>query len=114
MRVLTQFRSGKTFLMQKCFCIDTNMTEKALHAEMDSHLNSDERSKGNKRNGKGNKKLKSGFGSFEIDTPEDRQSSFKPELVKKRQTILADNLSEKIIGIYGMSYRDISSHIKEL
>jgi len=37
-------------------------------------------------------------------------------LVKKRQTILADNLSDKIIGLYGlgMSYRDISSHIKEM
>ena len=36
--------------------------------------------------------------------------------MKKRQTILADNLSEKIIGLYGigMSYRDISAHIKEM
>ena len=30
------------------------------------------------------------------------QSSFEPDLVKKRQTILADNLSEKIIGLYGL------------
>ncbi|MEW7281373.1 transposase [Aquimarina sp. 2201CG1-2-11] len=49
-------------------------------------------------------------------TPTDRQSNFEPDLVKKRQTILADNLSDKIIGLYGlgMSYRDISSHIKEM
>ena len=71
---------------------------------------------GNKRNGKGKKTIKSGYGTFDIDTPQDRQSSFEPELVKKRQTILADNLSDKIIGLYGlgMSYRDISSHIKEM
>lgn len=90
--------------------------EKALEAEMESHLSEEERAGGNKRNGKGKKKIKSGFGSFEIDTPQDRHSSFEPDLVKKRQTILADNLSEKIIGLYGlgMSYRDISSHIKEM
>jgi len=90
--------------------------EKALEAEMDGHLNESQRSKGNKRNGKGKKTVKSGFGTFEIDTPQDRQSSFEPELVKKRQTILADNLSDKIIGLYGlgMSYRDISGHIKEM
>ncbi|WP_268225906.1 transposase, partial [Sinomicrobium oceani] len=90
--------------------------EKALEAEMDAHLDDQERTKGNKRNGKGKKTLKSRFGSFDIDTPEDRQSSFEPALVKKRQTILADQLSDKIIGLYGlgMSYRDISAHIKEM
>lgn len=93
-----------------------NVIEKALQAEMEGHLDEGERTKGNKRNGKGKKTLKSGFGTFDIDTPQDRQSSFEPELVKKRQTILADNLSEKIIGLYGlgMSYRDISAHIKEM
>jgi len=90
--------------------------EKALEAEMDVHLDEAERSKGNKRNGKGKKTIKSGLGSFEITTPTDRKSSFEPELVKKRQTILADNLSEKIIGLYGlgMSLRDISAHIREM
>src|SRR5690606_15012524 len=93
-----------------------NVIEKALEGEMAAHLEEGLRSKGNKRNGKGKKTLKSGLGTFEIDTPQDRHSSFEPEIVKKRQTILADNLSEKIIGLYGlgMSYRDISSHIKEM
>jgi transposase-like protein len=42
--------------------------------------------------------------------------SFEPEIVKKRQTILADNLESKIIGLYGlgMSLRDIAAHIKEM
>ena len=117
-KALEQFMSGKSlFGKDGAFApMLKSFIEKALEAEMDSHLNEEERSGGNKRNGKGKKKIKSGFGSFEIDTPQDRQSSFEPDLVKKRQTILADNLSEKIIGLYGlgMSYRDISSHIKEM
>ena len=87
--------------------------EKALQVEMSSHLSTSEN---NKRNGKGRKTIKSSLGSFEIQTPTDRKSDFEPELIKKRQTILADNLSEKIIGLYGlgMSLRDISSHIKQM
>lgn len=90
--------------------------EKALDAEMEAHLNEEERSQGNKRNGRGKKTVKSAVGSFEISTPEDRQSSFTPSLIAKRQTILADNLSDKIIGLYGLgtSFRDISTHIKEM
>lgn len=80
--------------------------EKALEAEMESHLSDTEHSKGNKSN----------EGVFELEVPIDRQSNFEPALVKKRQTILAENLSDKIIGLYGlgMSLRDISSHIKEM
>jgi len=117
-KVLEQFMSGKNLFGQDgAFApMLKNVIEKALQAEMEGHLDEGERTKGNKRNGKGKKTLKSGFGTFDIDTPQDRQSSFEPELVKKRQTILADNLSEKIIGLYGlgMSYRDISAHIKEM
>ena len=93
-----------------------NVIEKGLSAEMEAHLDETQREQGNKRNGKGKKTIKSSFGSFDIETPQDRYSSFEPEIVKKRQTILADNLSDKIIGLYGlgMSYRDISSHIKEM
>ena len=116
--MLDQFMSGKNlFGKGGAFApMLKNVIEKALEAEMEGHLNEAQRTKGNKRNGKGKKTIKSGFGTFDIDTPQDRQSSFEPELVKKRQTILADNLSDKIIGLYGlgMSYRDISSHIKEM
>lgn len=88
--------------------------EKALEAEMNAHLS--ENLEKNKRNGKGKKTLKTNIGEIEITTPADRNSSFEPQIVKKRQTILADNLSEKIIGLYGlgMSLRDISSHIDEM
>lgn len=117
-KALDQMLSGKSlFGKDGAFApLLKSFIEKALEAEMDSHLDDSERSKGNKRNGKGKKSLKTGIGTFDIETPSDRQSSFEPELVKKRQTILADNLSEKIIGLYGlgMSLRDISGHIKEM
>jgi len=46
----------------------------------------------------------------------DRNGTFEPELVKKRETVLADTLETKILGMYGlgMSFRDISSHLKEM
>ena len=117
-KVLEQFMSGKNLFGDGgAFApMLKNVIEKALEAEMSSHMAETRQKSGNKLNGKGKKTLKSGYGSFDIDTPQDRQSSFEPELVKKRQTILADNLSDKIIGLYGlgMSYRDISSHIKEM
>ena len=91
--------------------------EEALNAEMDTHLShKPDNNDNNKRNGKKTKTIKSSDGSFIIDTPQDRLSTFKPQIVKKRETILADNLQSKIIGLYGLgvSYRDITQHIKEM
>ncbi len=117
-KALDQLLSGKSlFGKDGAFApLLKSFLEKAVEAEMEAHLDDDERSKGNKRNGKGKKTIKSGIGQFEIDTPQDRHSSFEPEIIKKRQTILADNLADKIIGLYGLgtSYRDISNHIKEM
>lgn len=117
-KALEQFKTGKSLFgkggafapMLKQFL------EAALQAEMDEHLNEGQRQAGNKRNGKGTKTIKSSAGSFQIDTPQDRHSRFEPQIVKKRETILADNLQDKIIGLYGlgMSLRDISGHIKEM
>jgi transposase-like protein len=90
--------------------------EAALEAEMNGHLDETERSNGNKRNGKGVKTVKTMDGEVTIVTPQDRQSSFDPKIIKKRETILSDNLAPKIIGLYGlgMSFRDIASHIEEM
>lgn len=90
--------------------------ETALEAEMNGHLDAEERTKGNKRNGKGSKTLKTAAGEITIETPQDRNSSFTPQIVKKRETVLAENLAPKIIGLYGlgMSFRDIASHIEEM
>jgi putative transposase len=90
--------------------------ESALEAEMSNHLSEEGKLTGNKRNGKGSKTLKTSSGSVKISTPQDRNSSFEPQIVKKRETVLADNLAPKIIGLYGrgMSFRDISKHIEEM
>lgn len=115
-KALDQLLSGKSlFGKDGAFApMLKNFIEKALEAEMATHLA--EQPEKNKRNGKGKKTLKTNIGEIEITTPADRNSSFEPSIVKKRQTILADNLSDKIIGLYGlgMSLRDISSHIKEM
>ena len=60
--------------------------------------------------------LRTSEGTMELSTPRDRSGSFEPEIVKKRQTILADSLESKILGLYGlgMSLRDIAAHIKEM
>lgn len=115
---LEQLRSGQTLTGEGgVFApIIKEFLESALSAEMDGHLSEEERSTGNKRNGKGTKNLKTNSGTISIDTPQDRHSNFEPEIVKKRQRVLADSLAPKIIGLYGkgMSLRDISSHIAEM
>jgi putative transposase len=91
--------------------------EAALEGEMDTHL-SDCREQGlpNRRNGKQTKTVKSGVGSFELDTPRDRESSYEPEIIKKRQTVLNESLDNKILSLYalGMSYEAIGEHLNDL
>jgi transposase-like protein len=117
-KVLAQFRTGKSlFGKDGAFGpLLQEFLEEALQAEIETHLDENERSNGNRKNGKQRKTVKTSQGSFEIETPRDRSSTFEPEIVKKRETILADTLEEKIIGLYGlgMSLRDISGHIKEM
>lgn len=90
--------------------------EAALEGELDAHLDEDERKTGNRKNGKQSKTLQTSDGPLEIETSRDRHATFEPELIKKRETILADSLEKKIIGMYGlgMSFRDISNHLKEM
>jgi len=90
--------------------------ESALDAELSQHLEDAKKSASNRRNGYNRKQVKSTNGSFELSTPRDREGSFEPELVKKRQTIIGTSLENKIIGLYGlgMSYNDIRDHIEEM
>jgi putative transposase len=117
-KALEQFKSGASLTGKDGVFAPLlkEFLEAALESEMVGHLNQEERSKGNKRNGKKTKTLKSAGGALEIQTPQDRHSSFEPQLIKKRQTILADSLEAKILGLYGkgMSFRDISAHLEEL
>jgi putative transposase len=94
------------------------VVEAALEAEMTDHLGHPPggRPQGaNVRNGAGRKTLQTDLGPVEIKTPRDRDATFEPRLVGKRQTRLA-GLDDKVLGLYagGMTVRDISSHLSEL
>ena len=82
----------------------------ALEGEMDAHFSLDERSKGNRRNGKIPEQVQTRYGEVTVETPRDRDGSFEPQTVKKHKTILAEGMAEQIINIYafGTSTRDIS------
>ena len=71
---------------------------------------------GNRRNGITNKTVKSNVGSIELEVPRDRNSSFSPTLVKKRQTVLNEELDTKILALYGIgnSYEQISEHLRDI
>ncbi|MDY2959503.1 MAG: IS256 family transposase [Hornefia sp.] len=89
-----------------------------MEAEMDEHLGyeSYERSKNdNYRNGTKRKKVRSNYGEFEIDVPQDRNSSFEPHVVKKRQKDIS-GIDQKIISMYarGLTTRQISEQIEEI
>lgn len=93
------------------------MINRSLEAEMDAHLgySKHEKSGGNTRNGKSHKTIKGEFGELEIATPRDREGSFEPLLVKKRQVRLA-GMEEKILTLYakGLTTRDIEHTLQEL
>jgi transposase-like protein len=94
------------------------VVEAALEAELTEHLGhplGGVPQGSNVRNGATAKTLQTDLGPVAIQTPRDREGSFEPQLVAKRQTRLA-GLDEKILGLYagGMTVRDISSHLSEL
>jgi len=91
-----------------------NLAEAALEGEIDSHLGQEVAA--NRRNGTSKKTIKSLNGNFELKTPRDRSGTFSPQIVKKHQTSLTDEIEEKIIALYGlgMGYKDISAHLQEM
>lgn len=93
------------------------LVEAALEAELDSHITQDVFSGNkNRKNGKTSKTIKSTNGIFELNTPRDRTGSFEPQLVKKNQTTISNEIEEKILSMYGLglSYKDIIKHIEEI
>lgn len=91
--------------------------EASLEGEMDAHLfGCKSENQTNRRNGKLRKTIKTETGSFELETPRDREGSFEPEIVKKRQTVLNESLDNKILSLYalGMSYEAITEHLSDM
>lgn len=89
-----------------------------MESEMDEHLGYErnERSDNpNYRNGTKKKRVRSNYGEFEIDVPQDRDSSFEPKIVPKRTKDISA-IDQKIISMYarGMTTRQISEQIEEI
>lgn len=114
---LEQLKSGKPLLGKGgAFApLLEKILNAALEGEMDAHMDSDERSLGNRRNGYTNKQVQTGLGEVTVHTPRDRDSRFEPEFIKKRERILADSVSDRIVGLYalGNSTREISDWMEE-
>ena len=91
------------------------LLEAGLQGELDGHLSQCGETR-NRRNGISTKKVKTHYGSIDVSTPRDRNGSFEPELLAKRQTTLGEGLDHKIISLYalGMSYTDICDHLSEM
>lgn len=94
--------------------------EKMLEAEMDEHLGYEKNSvlgnnSGNSRNGYGKKTVKSEWGENEISVPRDRNGTFEPQIIEKRQT-RTDDIEARILAMYakGMSNRDIEDHLRDI
>ncbi len=93
------------------------LVEAALEAELESHITRDVfAGNKNRKNGSSSKRIKTEGGEFILDTPRDRAGSFEPQLVKKNQTHLTDDIEEKVLSMYslGLSYSDIEKHIDDM
>ena len=95
--------------------------ENGLEAELDEELGYskyDYRNKAtdNSRNGHSSKKLKTSYGEIEIETPRDRKGEFEPQLIKKSQTSVSQDVENKILSMYakGMTTGDIETHIRDI
>lgn len=96
------------------------LIERSLQAELTDHLGYEPyapegRGADNCRNGKANKTVQSDSGPIPIEMPRDRNSSFEPQLVKKRQRRL-EGFDDKVLSLYarGLSTRDIQGQLEEL
>jgi putative transposase len=96
------------------------LVERALEVEITDHLGYEPHREppgggGNTRNGSTSKTLQTEHGPVQINTPRDRDGSFEPKLVRKRQRRF-EGFDEKILALYsrGMSTRDIEAHLREL
>lgn len=90
--------------------------EASLEGELDNHLQETRKPGKNRRNGHASKNIQSSLGGFEIFSPRDRNSTFEPQTISKRQRVISEDIDKKIIGLYGlgMSYSDIQQHLQDM
>ena len=108
---------GKNGLLKQ---LTKRLVERTLEAELANHLGYEPHEQkghgtGNNRNGKGNKTIQGESGAIDIDVPRDRNATFEPQLIKKRQRRL-EGFDDKVLALYsrGLSTRDIQGQIEEL
>jgi transposase-like protein len=114
---LKQLKTGEelnSFLAQ----LQKRGIEKILEGELDAHLGYEKHEKtssSNSRNGYTSKRVKTSFGESELQVPRDREASFNPMLVPKRQNII-DGIETVIVSMYakGMSVSDIEEQLKDI
>jgi transposase-like protein len=108
---------GKNGLLKQ---LTKRLVERTLEAELTDHLGYEPHEQkghgtGNNRNGKGSKTVQSETGAFDIAVPRDRNGTFEPKLIKKRQRRL-EGFDDKVLAFYsrGLSTRDIQGQLLEL
>ena len=95
--------------------------ENGLDAELDDELGYSKydyknKDTDNSRNGHSSKTLRTSFGDVEVAVPRDRKGEFEPQILKKNQTSISQDIEEKILSMYakGMTTSDIESHIRDI
>ena len=95
--------------------------EDGLDAELDEELGYSKydyknKDTDNSRNGHSSKTLRTSFGDVEVSVPRDRNGEFEPQILKKNQTSISQNIEEKILSMYakGMTTGDIETHIRDI
>ena len=70
----------------------------------------------NSRNGHSSKNMHTSYGDMEIAVPRDRNGEYEPQVVKKYQNTVTQDMEEKIISMYakGMTTGDIETHMQDL
>lgn len=116
-QILEDIKSGKPLFGKEGALAPMieSIVNAALEGEMDSHLTRESRDSGNRRNGKMRKQVQTPVGDIAVSTPRDRDASFDPQFLKKRETMLSEGMADRIIGLYalGTSTRDISNWLEE-
>ena len=95
--------------------------ENGLEAELDDELgyskyNYKNKDTDNSRNGHNSKRLRTSFGSVDVSISRDQKGKFEPQVLKKNQTSIRQDIGEKILSMYAksMSTGDIESHIQDI
>jgi putative transposase len=96
------------------------LLNRALEAELTAHLGypsgqAPPRGAGNARNGQPGKTVLTDQGPLRIRAPRDRNGTFEPQIVKKRQTRWV-GFDEKVIALYGrgLTVREIQGYLAEI